>query len=302
MDRRCFLHATLALGASSLLPTGAQGGDPASRLSNPLGVFAYLEGDPDKTLRHVADMGFSSCELYTEDFRPEATAALREAMERRHIRVTALFTMGPGPLKWTLAEGPLHNGLVPREHRTQRIERLKQAASMARDCGIPAIETEAGFMPEIPSDPLYRETIDALREVVRHCRDLGTTFLYHAGTETPVTMLRVLEDVGLDNQGVGLDTANLILFGKGHPIDALDVYGRHVRAVNAKDGLWPIDTRGLGREVPIGEGRVDFPRLIRKLLDLKYSGPIIIERETTGPQQIEDIKRSKTWLESLLNA
>jgi sugar phosphate isomerase/epimerase len=190
--------------------------------------------------------------------------------------------------------------LVPRETRPQRVARLKQASDFAKRCGIAAIETEAGFIPESPNDPLYRDTIEALRDVIGHCRGNGTTFLYHAGSETSVTMLRVLQDVGLDNQAVGLDTANPILYGTGHPCDALEVYGRHVRAVNAKDGLWPTDPRHLGQETPIGEGKVDFPRLIRRLRELPYAGPITIERETTGPQQIEDIKRSKVYLERLL--
>ena len=107
--------------------------------------------------------------------------------------------------------------------------------------------------------------------------------------------------MGLDNQGVGLDTANLIMYDKGHPIYALDVYGEHLKTVNAKDGLYPSSIRQLGKEVPIGYGRVDFPRFIRKLKEMSYSGPVIIERETSGPQQIADIKASKVYLEKLLS-
>ena len=64
---------------------------------------------------------------------------------------------------------------------------------------------------------------------------------------------------------MNLDTANLILYGKANPVDALDVFGRYVRGVHAKDGLYPTNGSELGREVPIGEGKVDFPILISKL-------------------------------------
>ena len=108
--------------------------------------------------------------------------------------------------------------------------------------------------------------------------------------------------MGLDNQGVGLDTANLILCGKGHPLDALEVYGRHLKAVNAKDGLFPTDARNLGRETPLGEGKVDFPRFLRRLKELGYTAPIIIEREITGPQLLPELRQAKAFLERLLDA
>ncbi len=223
-------------------------------------------------------------------------------MSRHGIEVTALFTMGPGPLAWDHRKGPPSNGLVPRPWRRARIDRLKQASDFARACGIKAIETHCGFIPEDPNDPLYDETIPAIREAAGHCRENGQTFLYHAGAETAVTLLRTIRDVGLDNQGVGLDTANGIMYGTGHPVDALEIYGQYLRAVNAKDALWPTDPIELGKEVPIGAGKVDFPRLIRKLRALNYTGPIIIEREISGPQQIEDIKKSKADLERWLRS
>ena len=115
-----------------------------------------------------------------------------------------------------------------------------------------------------------------------------------------MTLLRIIQDVGLEKQGVGRDTANLILYGKGHPIDALEVYGRHLKAVNAKDGLYPTDARQLGKKTPLGQESVDFPRFLRRLKELGYTAPIIIEREITGPQLHEDLKQARAYLEKLL--
>jgi len=50
-------------------------------------------------------------------------------------------------------------------------------------------------------------------------------------------MLRAILDVGLDNQGVNFDCANLIMYGKSNPVDALDVIGKYVQGVHAKDGF-----------------------------------------------------------------
>ncbi|MEM2539099.1 MAG: TIM barrel protein [Candidatus Bathyarchaeia archaeon] len=83
-------------------------------------------------------------------------------------------------------------------------------------------------------------------------------------------------------------------------MDALDILGRYIRGVHAKDGEYPTNGRELGREKPLGEGRVNFPLLISKLKALGYSGAITIKREIGEPQQIEDILRAKRILEELI--
>ena len=71
--------------------------------------------------------------------------------------------------------------------------------------------------------------------------------------------------------------------------------------MHAKDGLYPTDGRNLGKETPLGQGVVDFPRLIETLKKHDYAGAITIEREISGPQQIADIKAAVVYLSSLIN-
>jgi sugar phosphate isomerase/epimerase len=113
-------------------------------------------------------------------------------------------------------------------------------------------------------------------------------------------LLRLIEDVGMDNVIVNLDVANFILYDKGNPVDAMDVLGTRVRGMHAKDGLFPTDPRNLGKEVPIGQGKVDFRRLIERLRDVNYPGAMSIEREIHGPQQTKDILDSKAFLEKMI--
>jgi sugar phosphate isomerase/epimerase len=84
-------------------------------------------------------------------------------------------------------------------------------------------------------------------------------------------------------------------------VDALGVIGKYVRDVHAKDGCYPTDGRTLGREMPLGEGLVNFPALIKGLQALGYDGAITIEREISGEQQIADIMKAKALLENCIN-
>jgi L-ribulose-5-phosphate 3-epimerase len=124
--------------------------------------------------------------------------------------------------------------------------------------------------------------------------------LSETGEETPTTTLRMIQDVGTGNVFVNLDTANLILCDKGNPVDAMDVFGPLVRGIHAKDGLFPTGTRNFGKEVPIGQGKVDFPALFKRLQQVNYTGAITIEREIEGPQQTRDILQSKRFLQDLI--
>jgi sugar phosphate isomerase/epimerase len=56
----------------------------------------------------------------------------------------------------------------------------------------------------------------------------------------------------------------------------------------------------LGEEVLIGTGLVDFHKVFAKLRHLGYSGAVTIERETSGPQQIADVRDEKAYLEKVL--
>jgi len=102
--------------------------------------------------------------------------------------------------------------------------------------------------------------------------------------------------VGLDNQGVNFDLANLILYGKANPVDAIELLGPYVQGIHAKDGLWPTNPRKLGEEVPIGKGKVDFRGSSRALKERNYRGAVTIEREISGPQQVEDVRAAKAIL------
>ncbi len=176
-----------------------------------LGVFIGMGKNPAAAITRVRELGFPTCQISTEDFDPGLVKKLRDSADKQGVEVTALSSLGPGRHVWDFYQGPLTIGLVPAETRRARIDHMKKASDFAKSCGIPALHSHAGFIPENPNDPVYKDTVAALREVVQRCRDNGQMFLYETGQESPITLLRAIQDVGLDNQFVNLDTANLIL-------------------------------------------------------------------------------------------
>ncbi len=100
------------------------------------------------------------------------------------------------------------------------------------------------------------------------------------GQETADALLRFLSDVKRDNLFVNFDPANMILYGAGEPIAALEKLGPYVRSVHCKDGRWAAKPgEQWGSETPLGEGDVGMERFLATLKRLGYYGPLTIERE-----------------------
>src|SRR5215813_9493403 len=289
-------------GTSSLAPVQNAPVNSADEGKKPmrLGLIIHIGNDPDAAMAKVKDLGLPTAQVFVSEFTPGLEQRLRQALDKHGIEATALVVGGPGKEVWDFYLGPLTIGLVPRETRVARIAHIKKASDFARQCGISAVQTHCGFIPENPNDPVYKEIVTAMREVATYCKRNGQNFRYETGQETPITLVRTIRDVGTDNQAVNFDLANLILYGKANPVDAVELLGPYVQGIHAKDGLWPINPRELGKEVPIGKGKVDFPRIIARLKELNYRGAVTIEREISGPKQIEDVRAAKTYLENLI--
>jgi sugar phosphate isomerase/epimerase len=312
-DRRHFLRVSAtAMGARFVsvarlraFPSGGSypAGTPASGSSPKalrLGLIIGVGQDPDSAIAKVHDLGLPTAQILLDDFKPEMLASLRKALDSYDVEATSLVVGGPGPEVYDFYQGPLTCGLVPRQYRAARVDRIKKASEFAKQCGIPAVQTHCGFIPENPNDILYREVVLAIREAASTCKSNGQNFRCETGQETPITLIRAIKDVGLDNVGVNFDLANLILYGKGNPVDAIELFAPYVQGIHAKDGLFPTDPRELGKEVPIGKGKVDFGRIMQRLKELNYQGAVTIEREISGPQQVEDVKAAKAFLEKLI--
>lgn len=301
MNRRHFTGlASAALLSRALEPASAFAAVPPLK-PMALGWVITPYGAPEERFSKVRELGFSACFLsldkYLGSFTPALANQYRDLLAKNQLTATTVEVVGPPPLVWDFTHGPSTIGLVPPGTRAARIDALRQVSDFAKLVGIPQVQTHCGFIPENPADPLYQPTVEAIRTVAKHCAGNGQQFLMETGQETPITMLRALRDVNMPNLGVGLDTANLVLYGKANPVEAIDVLGPHIKAVHAKDGLWPTDPDKLGEEVLMGKGVVDFPKVFTKLRHLGYTGAVSIERETSGAQQIEDVRQEKAFLE-----
>jgi L-ribulose-5-phosphate 3-epimerase len=193
-------------------------------------------------------------------------------------------------------------GFIPPEFREERERRTYAVSDFAAALGVTSIACHIGFVPEDPSEPDYIAVREMVRRICAHAARHGQTFALETGQEPAHVLLNFLKDIGQPNLGINFDPANMILYGTGDPVEALDVFGPHVLSVHCKDGDWPAkDAPGsLGAERPLGDGSVGIPRFLAKLKAIGFQGPLNIEREAQNQEErYRDIRAAVKLLDSL---
>ncbi len=116
---------------------------------------------------------------------------------------------------------------------------MKEIADFAHRLGCSVVALHLGFIPHAAAgDADYDAVVAVTRDLCDHCRSHGQTLHLETGQETAAGLLQFLADVQRDNLFVNFDPANMILYGTGEPIEALQQIGPHVRSVHCKDALW----------------------------------------------------------------
>lgn len=270
----------------------------------PLGVMISISTHPLNDLGKVRDMGFTTCQLGNppDDYvygekSAELCQKLKQAIEQTGIKISSVFIMYKGHI-WDLKDGPRTIGLIPEETRATRVVHACMMSNWAKKIGIDTVTSHMGFIPA-DNNRLYKGFVEVMKQFVAFCSDNNQIFAFETGQEPPWVLRRTIDDIGADNVGVNLDPANLLLYGMGKPLKAIRSLGEFVVNTHCKDGKWPTGDGELGREMPLGEGDVNFPEVIQALYEKGFRGPLTIEREISGEKQREDILKAKELLEGI---
>jgi len=255
----------------------------------PIGVFASIDAGLGVRLEVARELGVPTIHLHTPHApsrTPQRAAEFNKRLRELGITITCVFAGFEGESYADIPTVKRTVGLVPRETRAARAAELKVIANFARELNVDVVGIHVGFVPHDAGSADYRELVDVTREACAHCQRNRQALHLETGQEPVDVLLRFMNDVAVDNLFVNFDPANMILYGAGEPLPALEKLGSRVRSVHCKDATWsdrPGET--WGREVPLGEGDVNFSAFLNALRRIGYDGPLTIEREI--PQEPE---------------
>lgn len=249
----------------------------------PIGVFASLDAGLGVAWDVIRELGLPTIQLHAphgDKRTAEVAEDLRRQLDEMGVQCTAVFGGFEGESYADIPTVVRTVGLVPKAERQSRLEEMFQISDFTKALGCDTVALHLGFIPHDTSDPDYAGIVDVTRQLCDHCQSNGQFLHLETGQETAEGLLEFINQVQRDNLKINFDPANMILYGTGEPIEALQKVGAHVRSIHCKDGTWsdqPGET--WGAEVPLGQGDVNMRKYLETLKSIGYDGPLTIERE-----------------------
>lgn len=176
------------------------------------------------------------------------------------------------------------------EGRQRRLEYLQLACDLADVLGAEAVSFWSG-VPRAGVDPdeAWTWVIDGVRALVDHSGDRG----FSLAVEPEPGMLvedcddfrRLAEEV--PGVTLALDTGHCVVAGRYEPHEAVTAFGSQLGTV-AVEGM----RRGVHDHLPLDEGDVDLPAVLKALNDVTYDRLVTVELSRDGHRAHEMVPRA----------
>lgn len=194
----------------------------------------------------------------------------------------------------TLDSIRLTGGIVPDAFWPQNRTRVIEAIEATAKLGVSYLEFHFGFI-ELTSLDYASKLMARAKELADIAHKNNIQLLLETGQETADTLRLFLERLDHPALGVNFDPANMILYGKGNPIEAVKTLGPWIRHVHVKDAIASAVPGQWGREVAWGAGQVNPNSFLKALKQAGFAGTLSIEREA-GQSRLQDIESAVNQL------
>lgn len=263
-----------------------------------------------KAIEKAASIGASGIQLYAS--MGETTPDKLDNGKRKEL----LDIVKSNGLVFSALCGDLGKGFGNKELNPELIEKSKRILDMAKQLETDVVTTHIGVVPSDPDHERYKIMQEACYELAQYADSLDAHFAVETGPETSETLKGFLDSLDSTGVAVNLDPANLVMVTGDDPVKAVHNLKRYIVHTHAKDGVnlrkcvpeyvygvlpTPPEYQGVEifREVPLGQGSVDFPAYLAALEEVGYRGFLTIEREA-GDDPAKDIGMAADFLRDVI--
>ncbi|MBR6737726.1 MAG: sugar phosphate isomerase/epimerase [Clostridia bacterium] len=258
------------------------------------------------------ELGLNGVQIYAtvgdfspENLTPEVKQKYKDILKEYNLEVSALCGDMGG------------FGFEIEKDNKERIEKTKKIIDLAVEFKTSVVTTHIGVIPADKTNKRYKTMLNALTECGLYAKERGVTLAIETGPEKVDTLLEFLKDTK-GGVGVNYDPANLTMVTGEDAVRGVYVLKDYIVHTHAKDGVMldknqdPTEVYhafavgGLDalnalsgfKEMPLGEGDVDWNGYIKALKDIGYNGYFTIEREV-GNTPEKDVEKAKDFLLTL---
>jgi len=265
-----------------------------------LGVCSWSlqPANPQDLVAKLLSTGLRRVQLDLDPFRemPEVWGQTADLLKQNGISIASGMFRCLGEDYTTLETIRVTGGIAPDATWQQNWKNIQTSAVLARKLGMTLVTFHAGFLPHEETDPGFVRLAGRLGQVADLFAEQEIEVGLETGQETAPVLLQLLEKLNRPNLGVNFDPANMILYDKGDPIEALRVLGPRIRQAHIKDARRTSVPGTWGEEVAVGSGEVDWRSFFSTVGRINFAGDCVIEREA-GTQRVEDIRKAKEVVE-----
>jgi L-ribulose-5-phosphate 3-epimerase len=274
-----------------------------SELTQRLAVCSWSlrPASPAELLDACECTGITRLQLALDPLREDSSAwgRIAELARARGVAIVSGMFGTVGEDYSTLDTIRRTGGVVPDATWEANWRNIQVVAGIAARLELRTVTFHAGFLPHETSDPSFARLLARIEQIAALFANHGIALGFETGQETAATLAAFLRHLNRPNVGVNFDPANMLLYDKGDPIQALHTLGPWLKQCHIKDARRTRVPGTWGEEVPVGTGEVDWPAFLRTLESLGYRGDLCIEREA-GEQRAADIRAARLHLEQLL--
>ncbi len=277
----------------------------------PIGVVVEsFRKEIHEAIQEASSLGLDGIQMYATrgDFVPEQFTT-----ERR--RELLSFAKAHG-VKFSAICGDFGHGFMTAESNKIYVERSKRVVDLALEMETNIITTHIGVVPSDKNHERYKIMQEACASLAEYADKMNAHFAVETGPETSAVLGDFLDSLGSKGVGVNLDPANLVMVTGDDPVKAVYRLQDYIVHTHAKDGIklqdldpeiiyraipMPEDMESITafRELPLGEGGVDFAAYLKALEDIGYRGFLTIEREA-GEKPAHDITLAADYLRKII--
>ena len=261
----------------------------------------------------AAQLGLDGVQVYatTGEFSPETLTSEQKETYKKLLKEKGLVVSA-------LCGDMGGYGFENEEDNAERIEKTNRIVDLAVEFNTKVVTTHIGVIPDDKSNPRYNVMLKALTACGLYAKEKGVTLAIETGPEKAKTLLAFLQDTK-GGVGVNLDPANFTMVTGQDAVEAVYLLKDYIVHTHAKDGVMldknqdPTEVyhafaeggvdalnacKGF-KELPIGEGDVDWVNYVKALKDIGYNGFLTIEREA-GDNPVEDITCAVKFIKTVL--
>lgn len=243
-------------------------------------LYYLANGSTEDALRDISDAGYEGFELFDGNLAQYADREdeLRGLTESLGLQLVGVYSGA--------------NFIYP-EILDDELSRIETAAQLAARHGAEHLVVGGGAVRASGTrEDDYKKLGEGLEKVVAIADEAGlvASFHPHLGTcvESPEQLAKTFEHTGID---FCPDTAHLEA-GGGDSAELISTYGDRIKYVHLKD-------YANGDFLSLGQGSLDFSRIMGSLESIGYDGWITVELDAYAGDPGEAARISKKFLEGV---